>query len=196
MTDPRVDAYIAEAAPFAQPILMHLRNLVHATIPDAEEAIKWGMPHFLYRGKMMAAMAAFKAHCAFMIHGDEQGWAENEGMGTVGKLTRIADLPPDETLTAQLRAVAARIETSGSALPKKTKTAPRAAMPVPEDFAVALRQSIAAQATWDGFPPSARREYLEWIMTAKQAATRERRIAQAVDWIAEGKKRNWKYEKC
>lgn len=194
--DPRIDAYIARAAPFAQPILTHLRNLVHTAVPGTEEAIKWGMPHFLFKGKIMAAMAAFKAHCAFMVHGDDRGWSEKEGMGTVGKLASLADLPPDDALAAQLVEAATRIGITGSAVPKRAKVAAKADIPVPEDFAAALRGNPAAQAVMDGFSPSARRDYLEWITSAKQAATRERRIAQAVEWIAEGKKRHWKYEKC
>lgn len=193
--DPRIDAYIAKSAPFARPILLHLRALVHAAVPDAGEAIKWGMPHFLFKGKIVAAMAAFKAHSAFMIHGDEEGWAENEGMGSFGKLTGLADLPADDVLKAKLADAVNRIETSGSAAPKRGSAAPKAEIPAPEDFAAAIAAAPRAQATMDGLAPSQRREYLEWITGAKQAETRARRIAQAVEWLAEGKRRNWKYER-
>lgn len=192
--DPRIDAYIAKSAPFAQPILVHLRALVHSAVPDAGEAIKWGMPHFLFRGKIVAAMAAFKAHSAFMIHGDEEGWAETEGMGSFGKITGLADLPSDAVLKAKLADALNRIETSGSAAPGRDSRAPKAEIPVPDDFAAALASVPRARATMDGLAPSHRRDYLEWITGAKQAATRARRIAQAVEWLAEGKRRNWKYE--
>ena len=192
--DPRIDAYIAKSAPFARPILVHLRALVHSAGPDAGETIKWGMPHFLFRGKIVAAMAAFKAHSAFMIHGDEEGWAETEGMGSFGKITGLADLPSDAVLKAKLADALNRIETSGSAAPGRGSRAPKPEIPVPDDFAAALASVPRAKATMDGLAPSYRRDYLEWITGAKQTATRARRIAQAVEWLAEGKRRNWKYE--
>lgn len=194
-TDPRIDAYIAKAAPFAQPILVHLRDLVHDAIPEAVEEIKWGMPHFTLNGGIVAAMASFKAHAAFMIHGDEEGW-EKEGMGAFGKLTGLGDLPSDAVLNTKLAAAADRMAKFGTAAPKEKASAPRPVPEMPDDLALALKGNPAAKATLDGFPPSAQRDYLEWIIEAKQAATREKRIAQAVEWLAEGKKRNWKYEKC
>jgi uncharacterized protein YdeI (YjbR/CyaY-like superfamily) len=193
-TDPRIDAYIANAAPFAQPILAYLRTLVHARLPGAEETIKWGMPHFTLAGKNVAGMAAFKAHCAFTIHGVGRGGTE--GMGQHGKLTSLGDLPPDTVLAAKLHDAVARIETQGSAAPKRAEAVPKAAIPVPDDFASALQAHTTAQANFDAFAPSHRREYLEWVTSAKREDTRAKRIAQAVAWLDEGKKRNWQYEKC
>lgn len=192
-TDPRVDAYIAQAAPFAQPILRHLRALVHETLPQADEALKWNMPHFTVAGKNVAGMAAFKAHCAFMIHGAGR---QGEGMGSYGKIASLADLPAKARLAAELREAVERVATQGSAGRKRGKPAPKPAIAMPEDFARALAGKAAAQANFEGFPPGARREYLEWIVGAKREETRAQRIAQAVEWIAEGKKRHWKYEKC
>jgi uncharacterized protein YdeI (YjbR/CyaY-like superfamily) len=191
--DPRIDAYIAEAAAFAQPILIHLRDLAHAAVPGLAEDIKWRMPHFTLNGKNLAGMAAFKAHCAFVIHGDgRQGMARDGEMGDYGKIASLADLPTREDLIAKLAAAAAL---SGE---KRARPAPkpRAEIAVPDDVAQALGGDAAAQAAFDGFAPSHRRDYLEWIVEAKQPATRARRIAQMVEWVAEGKKRNWKYEKC
>ena len=193
-TDPRIDAYIANAAPFAQPILTRLREIVHAALPGAEETIKWGMPHFMIGGKNVAGMAAFKAHCAFTVHGEGRGGSE--GMGQHGKLTSVADIPPEADLAAKLNDAVARIETAGSAAPKRAKSAPKAEIAVPDDFAAALASNPRAEATLEGFAPSHRREYLEWITEAKREETRAKRIAQAVEWLAEGKKRNWKYENC
>ncbi|MCT2558131.1 YdeI/OmpD-associated family protein [Tsuneonella sp. YG55] len=191
-TDPRVDAYIANAAPFARPILSHLRTLVHRLVPDAGETIKWGMPCFTYREKNLAGMAAFKAHASFGIHGD--GTAP-EGMGQFGKLTKAEDLPPETEVKERLTAACARIETTGTAIRKAVgRKSPRPELAVPEDLAAAL--SPAARATLDGFAPSHRREYLEWILEAKRPDTRARRIAQSAEWLAEGKKRHWKYEGC
>lgn len=205
--DPRIDAYIAKAAPFAQPVLHHIRALVHDTVPGLAETIKWGMPHFVLNGKNLAGMAAFKAHCAFVIHGDGRQGESGQGksgqgksgqgdaMGQYGKIAALADLPPEATLKANLLEAAQRIESAGTAV--KKKAAPRAAkpeIPVPDDLAAAL--SDTARAVLDGFAPSHRREYLEWITEAKRPETRASRIVQAAEWLAEGKKRNWKYEGC
>lgn len=190
-TDPRIDAFIASAAPFAQPILAHLRALVHDALPDCVETIKWGMPHFTVGGKNMAGMAAFKAHCAFVIHGDGR---QGDAMGQFGKITTLADLPSVAALTEKLHA--ARERTASGTKRSRARPAPKADIPVPDDFAAALAATPDAEAHFATFTPGYRREYLEWITEAKAATTRARRIAQAVDWIAAGKKRNWKYERC
>lgn len=191
-TDPRVDDYIARAAPFAQPILTHLRALVHATIADAEEAIKWGMPHFTYKGKNVAGLAAFKAHASFGIHGETRA---PEGLGQFGKLTSLGDLPVDATLTKSLLDAVARIDDKGTAIKTRDASRPKKPdIPVPDDFKAAL--SADAAGFFESLPPSGRREYLEWIVEAKRQETRDKRIAQAAEWLAEGKKRHWKYESC
>jgi uncharacterized protein YdeI (YjbR/CyaY-like superfamily) len=192
--DPRIDDRIAQAAPFAKPILEHFRRLVHQTIPEAGEAIKWSMPHFTYKGKNLAGMGSFKAHCAFMIHGD--GRQKGEGMGSLGKIASLDDLPPDDELAARLQAARERIDADGSALRKPKARQTKRTIEVPEDFAAALADNRAAREFFDGLPPSARYEYLEWITGAKREETRAKRIGQAAEWLGEGKRRNWKYEKC
>jgi uncharacterized protein YdeI (YjbR/CyaY-like superfamily) len=139
-------------------------------------------------------MAAFKAHCAFTVHGEGRGGTE--GMGQHGKLTSLADIPPEAELAAKLKEAAGRIDTAGSAAPKRAPAAPKAPIEMPADFAKALAAEPRAQAVFDAFAPSHRREYLEWIVEAKRDETRAKRIAQSAEWLAEGKKRNWKYEKC
>ncbi|MFM5884460.1 MAG: YdeI/OmpD-associated family protein [Novosphingobium sp.] len=193
--DPRIDAKIAEAAPFARPILTHLRALVHATFPDVEETIKWGMPHFMVGGKNVAGMAAFKAHCAFMIHGEGR---QGDAMGQYGKIAALTDLPSDAELAEKLREARARIDTAGTALKKKpsAQRQAKAELPMPAEFQAALDANPAARATLEAFAPSHRREYVEWVAEAKRTETRDKRIAQAVEWLADGKKRNWKYENC
>ena len=192
--DPRIDAYIEKSADFARPILTHFRELVHSTIDDVEEAVKWGMPHFTHNGKNVAGMAAFKAHCAVIVHGSgRQG--EEDGMGSYGKVTSLADLPDDAELAAKLVEARERIDSAGSAVKRAPKPKPKAELPVPQDFAAALRDNPQAQATFDGFSPSQRREYVEWISEAKQDATRARRLATSIEWLAQGKRRNWKYER-
>lgn len=193
-SDPKVDAYIAAAAPFAQPILTHLRSAVHAAVPGLDEAIKWGMPHFTYKGKNLAGIAAFKAHCAFVIHGDGR---QGEAMGQYGKIAGIADLPGDNEIKSKLVAAVERIDQAGTAL--NPKAAPRTAkpdLPIPPEFTAALVANPTAKAALEAFAPSHRREYVEWISEAKRPETRDKRIAQAIEWLAEGKKRNWKYENC
>ncbi|WP_066527926.1 YdeI/OmpD-associated family protein [Erythrobacter sp. CCH5-A1] len=185
--DPRIDDYIAKAAPFAQPILTHVRALVHHALPEAEETIKWGMPHFMVGGKNLVGLAAFKAHASVVIHHEER---TGEGMGALGKLTSLADLPPDEQLVARFQARPAAL-----AQPKP-KRAPKPELPVPPAFAAALDAAPAARARFDAFAPSHRREYVEWIADAKRDDTRAKRIAQAVGWLADGRKRNWKHENC
>lgn len=189
-SDPRIDAYIDKAEDFAQPILRHVRALVHSALPEAEEAIKWGMPHFTVGGKNVVGMAAFKAHAAVMIHGEDDS---AEGMGSLGKIGALGELPPDQELAPRFRAAADAL-VSGKASTRAAKSKPE--IPMPEDFARALDAAPQAHAFFDTLAPSYRRDYLEWIVEAKRAETRTKRIATAVEWLAEGKKRNWKYEGC
>lgn len=192
--DPKIDAYIDKSAPFAQPILRHIRALVHGAIPGLDEALKWGMPHYLYKGKNLAGMAGFKAHCTVMIHGDGR---QGDAMGQFGKIAALSDLPGEADLAAKLRAAAQRIDAAGTALkPKAFKSAPKADIAMPDDFAAEMARLQGARERFDAFAPSHRREYLEWIIEAKRPETRAKRIAQASEWIAEGKKRNWRYEGC
>ncbi|HEX8481642.1 MAG TPA: YdeI/OmpD-associated family protein [Allosphingosinicella sp.] len=196
--DPRIDAYMARQADFARPILEHLRSAVHAACPEVEETLKWGMPHFLYKGRMLAGMAAFKAHATFGFRRAKEvvgeTGAERDAMGQFGRLTSVADLPPEEVLR-DLIGKAMALADEGRP-PARTKAAPKAEPEVPPELANALAANPAARATFDGFPPSCRREYVEWVAEAKRPETRDRRIVQAIEWMAEGKKRNWKYEKC
>ena len=195
--DPRVDDYIARQGAFARPILEHIRRVLHEAGPELEETIKWGMPHFTYKGRLFAGMAAFKAHAtlglwqASAVLG-ETG-SEREAMGQFGRLTAIGDLPPADELKEIVRRAAAVAEEGPKPRPKK---APKPELETPDDLAAALAASPAARATFDGFPPSCRREYVEWVVEAKRPETRAKRIARAIEWMAEGKKRNWKYEKC
>jgi uncharacterized protein YdeI (YjbR/CyaY-like superfamily) len=195
--DTQVDTYIARQAEFARPILEHLREVVHGACPECEEALKWSMPAFLYKGKQLAGMAAFKAHASFGFSqcGDviDPGSVKEGAMGQFGRLTGIADLPPPERLAGMVRAAMRAIDT-GAKTRRQTRTRPELA--TPDDLAAALAANEAARATYQAFPPGCRREYLEWVVEAKRPQTRARRIAQAVEWMAEGKKRNWKYEAC
>lgn len=194
-TDPRVDDYIAKAAPFAQPILTHLRAVAHEALPQGEEGMKWGMPHFMLGGKNVAGMSAFKAHCAFIVHGEGRV-SNGDGMGAYGKIAALGELPSDKEMIAAIEAAAARITSVGSATKGRAPRTAKPEIPMPEDFAAALAKRKAAQAAFDGFAPSHRREYMEWITGAKREETRAKRIAQAIEWLAEGRKRNWKYENC
>jgi len=196
--DPRVDAYIAKAQPFARPILTHIRTTVHAACPGVEETIKWGFPHFDYKG-MLCSMASFKAHCAFgfwkagLLKDSGVPAKSTEAMGQFGRITSIDELPPDKLLVALVRR-AASLNDDGVKAPRR-KAAPRKPIEPPAAFVSALRKNTKARATFQGLPPSHQREYLEWIVEAKTDATRDKRIATAIEWLAEGKARNWKYER-
>lgn len=197
--DPRVDAYIDNAAPFSQPILRHLREVIHEAEPAVEETIKWGFPHFQLQGTL-CHMAAFKQHCAFgFTKGELVLPAENQAaanmMSSFGRLTAVADLPDRATLAAYVRE-AARLNREGVKVPKASAAKRASEVAIPEAFRVALEGNPAAAAAFAKFPPGYRREYLEWIAEAKKEETRDRRIATAIEWIAEGKPRNWKYSKC
>jgi uncharacterized protein YdeI (YjbR/CyaY-like superfamily) len=195
--EPRVDAYIAKAQPFARPILEKVRERVHAALPEAEEAIKWGMPAYTLGGKIVLMTAAFKAHAALNfwrgqeLRGDE---ANADAMGQFGKIGSLDELPPDAELDRLIRE-AATLATSAPA-PRKPKHAPKPPPQVHPEFAAALAKAPKAKAALDGFPASAQRDYFEWIAEAKTDATRAKRIATAVDWLNEGKRRHWKYQNC
>jgi len=195
--DPRVDAYIARVQPFARPILDHVRERVHAVLPDAEETLKWSMPAYTLNGTIVLITASFKAHAALNFwRGQElRGDAADPGaMGQFGKLTSVTDLPPDKELDA-LILKAAELAKAAPA-PRKTKHEPKPPPELHPEFATALAAAPKAKAVLDGFPPSAQRDYFEWISDAKQPATRAKRIATAVEWLSEGKRRHWKYQDC
>lgn len=194
--DPRVDAYLAKAAPFARPILEHLRALLHATCPDLVEEIKWGMPHFAYKG-MFAGMAAFKQHCTFGFWKHDLIVGQNakyrDAMGSFGCLRALTDLPSDKTLTGYIR-LAMRLNEEGVKVERKKH--PKAPVVVPKELRAALRKHEQAQKVFAAMSPSHQREYAEWIAEAKREETRARRVATTIAWLAQGRNRNWKYEKC
>lgn len=195
--DPRIDAYIAKAAPFARPILKHVRARVHVAAPDAEETIKWGAPGFTVDGRILLMMAAFKAHAALNFwRGQEigDGSPKAGAMGQFGRLTSVGDLPSDPELDALIREGVALARTAPA--PRKVKSEPKLQVELHPEFAAVLKTNPKARAVLDGFPPSARRDYLEWIAEAKQDATRTKRIAKAIEWLTEGKRRHWKYQNC
>ena len=205
--DPKVDAYIAKAQPFAHPILDHLRKLMHKGCPGMEEAVKWSHPFFVYRGTIMAHMAAFKEHCAFGFWGEEiaavlhgAGAVQSGAMGTLGRITNVKDLPPEKEILGWIREAAGFIDrgehTSPIAARNKVVKAPKPTPKASPEFAAALKKNKKASAVFEAFSPSCKREYVEWIAEAKREETRDKRIAQAVEWIAEGKQRNWKYQNC
>ena len=196
--DPRIDAYIEGAAPFAQPILSHVRDLVHEACPQVEETVKWGMPTFVHAGGILCGMAAFKQHASFGFwkHALVVGEGEpRDGMGSYGKMTSLDDLPTKKILLAHIRK-AMKLNEDGVKMPAARKAASKLPPEMPEDLVAALNKDKAAKATFDAFPPSCRREYIEWIVEAKREETRAKRLAQTVEWLAEGKRRNWKYENC
>ena len=194
--DPRVDAYIAKSADFAKPVLEHIRAVVHEACPEVEETMKWSVPHFDYKG-MMCGMAAFKQHCTFgfwkgslVLGGDKK---DVDGMGQFGRLQKVSDLPSKKVLEGYVRK-AMQLNEEG-VRPERAARSKKPELPVPDYMRAALRRNRKAQSAFDAFSPSHRREYIEWITEAKSEATRERRLETALEWMSEGKPRNWKYQR-
>ena len=196
-TDPRIDAYIEKSQDFAKPVLTHLRALVHTACPDTTETIKWGMPSFGYKG-ILCGFAAFKQHCTFgfwkqsLMESDEFSDTKT-AMGSFGRLTSLDDLPSDAVLKKLIKQ--AMKLNDGGIKADKSKPASKA-LAVPEILLEALAKDERAAETFNSFPAGCRREYIQWITEAKTAATREKRVATTLEWLREGKRRNWKYEKC
>jgi uncharacterized protein YdeI (YjbR/CyaY-like superfamily) len=200
--DPRIDAYIARSAPFSQPIMEHLRELVHETCPEVEETIKWGMPSFQYKG-ILCGLAAFKQHCSFgfwksSLLNDPHGVLKDQeqaAMGSFGKMTSVKDLPSDKILKALIKD-AMRLNDEGIKIPtaSRKRGVVKNEISEPDYFTKLLAKNKRAKETWDAFAPSHRREYLEWLTEAKTEPTREKRLARTMELLAEGRQRHWKYQ--
>jgi uncharacterized protein YdeI (YjbR/CyaY-like superfamily) len=196
--DPRVDAYISKAPEFAKPILKYLRATVHDACPEVVETMKWSRPHFDYKG-ILCGMSAFKEHCAFgfwkgsliVADGDNKN---SSGMGQFGRLASLNDLPPKRQIVAYVHA-AMKLNDAGVVSPMRANRQPRKPLPVPSDLVAALKRNKQARAAFDNFSPSNQREYIVWITEAKTEDTRQRRLETTIEWVAEGKPRNWKYMK-
>lgn len=194
-----VDAYIAKAPAFAKPILKEIRDRMHDAWPEIEECLKWSVPHFDYKGPVLG-MAAFRAHANFHfwrapLLKDPKGYLKVVGPSSMGgrKITSVKDLPPKAAMRVFIRE-SARLNESGIK-PRSKPRKPVKAAAVPADLMSAMKKNKKALGTFQGFSPSHRNEYVEWITEAKQEATRERRLKQAIEWMAEGKPRNWKYQR-
>lgn len=199
-TNPLVDQYINKSADFAKPILEHLRCLVHKACPDVEEIIKWGFPNFDYKGPL-CSMAAFKQHCAFgfwkaalikNLNTDKRTESET-AMGHLGKITSLKDLPSNKKMLSYLKE-AVKLNKDGIKLPKKNVSKEKREIETPDYFLKILKKNKKAFSVFNGFSYSHKKEYLEWIVEAKTAETRNKRMTQSIEWLAEGKSRNWKYK--
>jgi uncharacterized protein YdeI (YjbR/CyaY-like superfamily) len=196
--DPRVDAYIERSADFAKPVLMHIRKLVHQAAPEIKETMKWSFPHFDQKGTV-CSMAAFKEHCAFgfwkqsLIESNAFP-AEKTAMGSFGRITSVKDLPDNKTMLKLIRD-AVRLNVDGIKVARAPRSTGNKELVVPEDLLKALKRNKAASATFENFPYSCKKEYVDWITEAKTEPTRIKRLDATLEWLAEGKRRNWKYEK-
>ena len=201
--DKRIDAYIEKSQDFAKPVLKHLRDLIHKACPEVKETWKWSFPFFDYKNEMMCSMAAFKKHCAFSfwkasIMSDPDKiltLKEKDAMGHFGQIMSLSDLPSDKIIIKYIKE-AVRLNDEGIKLPSKTKSAEKKEVDVPEYFEKILNKNKKAKNTFDEFSYSHKKEYVQWITEAKTEETRMKRIGTAIEWLSEGKKRNWKYEKC
>jgi uncharacterized protein YdeI (YjbR/CyaY-like superfamily) len=199
--DSRVDAYIEKAAPFAKPLLLKLRKLIFQACPEAVETIKWSFPNYEVHGSMLCSMASFKEHCAFgfwkaALLKDPKGILrvkDRNSMGHLDRLISLKDLPPEKTLVAYIKE-AAELNKNNVKL-ARPKSAPKKELPLPAMLAAALKKNKKALAVFDSFSPSNRREYIEWINEAKTDETLNKRLKTTIEWVAEGKTRNWKYQK-
>ncbi len=198
---PQVDAYVAKAAPFAQPILTRLRELVHKACPEIEETIKWSRPFFQYRGVILCNMSAFKEHCSFGFWGNEIATVlreakvlRHDGMGSLGRITSVKGLPSDKLMLAWIRQAASFIDGGRYTSPMAKRQVVKPQLATPAEFTTALQKNERAATAFAAFNPSCKREYIEWIAGAKRPETRDKRIATAIEWITDGKQRNWKYQ--
>jgi uncharacterized protein YdeI (YjbR/CyaY-like superfamily) len=196
--DKRIDEYISKSGDFAKPVLHHLRSLVHLACPNVEETIKWGFPHFDYKG-MMCSMAAFKQHCAFgfwktklMKDAKEMMGQNDYAMGHLGKIKSMKDLPPDKKITSWIKE-AMKLNDDDVKLPERKRRETKKEIAIPGALQKALNKNKAALMAFNNFSPSHKYEYIEWINEAKTEDTRSKRIATAIEWLMEGKSRNWKY---
>lgn len=201
--DKRIDAYISKSADFAKPILKHFRELVHKTCPDVEETMKWSFPHFDYKGSMMCSIAAFKQHCAInfwkapVMKGGEELVAKaktEEAMGHLGKITSLKNLPKDAVLVKYIKE-GMRLNDEGVKYSYAKKASVKTELEIPDYFLKALAKNKKAQKTFNDFSQSNKKEYVLWVTGAKTETTRDSRLATAVEWMSEGKIRNWKYLK-
>jgi uncharacterized protein YdeI (YjbR/CyaY-like superfamily) len=194
--DPRIDAYIEKAAPFAKPILRHLRKVVHAGCPPVQETMKWSMPHFDYKG-IMCGMAGFKEHCAFGFWKAKlilppNNVSTKDAMGHFGCIRSLEDLPSQKTLIGYVRK-AAELNESGAKVPGRDKPKKRAPLKVPPDLAAGLKKNAKARTTFENLSPGGKREYVEWVDGAKRDETRANRLKTTLQWLSEGKPHNWRY---
>jgi uncharacterized protein YdeI (YjbR/CyaY-like superfamily) len=200
--DPRVDAYIEKSAPFAKPILVKLRKLIHQACPEVEETIKWSFPNYEIYDSMLCSMAAFKEHCTFgfwkaSLLEDKEAilkLADKNSMGHLNRICSVKDLPADKILIAYLKEAA--LLNKNKIKLARPKLQPRKELPLPKPLAVALKKNKKALTVFESFPPSQRREYIEWIDEAKTDETLKKRLATTMEWLEEGKIRHWKYKKA
>jgi uncharacterized protein YdeI (YjbR/CyaY-like superfamily) len=199
--DKRIDKYIADAQPFAQPILKHIREVVHKACPDIQETMKWSFPHFDYKGMMLCSMAGFKQHCVFMfwkqsiMKDPHKIFGARDAEGGLGRIKSIKDMPSDKILIEYIKQ-AMKLNDAGVTLPKKeTKSSEKKELVVPDYLKKALAKNAKAKKTFENFSPSNRKEYITWLTEAKSEETRNSRLRLAIEWMAEGKIRNWKYLK-
>jgi uncharacterized protein YdeI (YjbR/CyaY-like superfamily) len=194
--NPAVDAYIKKAPPFAKPILKQLRKIIHKGCPKVTEDIKWGAPFYLYQDRVLCATMGFKAHCALVFWKSglikkKMGKKAEVELKRLRRISALAELLSERELLAYVK-LAMHFNEPGTKLPpRKERPTP---VKAPRDLTVALRANPKALATFNAFTPTRKKDYIYWITGAKTKETRERRLETAVDWMAEGKSRNWKYE--
>ncbi len=195
-TDPRVTAYINKQQPFAKPILKYLREVVHEAVPECEETLKWSAPAYMHHG-IVCITAGFKKHIAVVLWKgplilDTKGKRADEAWGDYGRVTSIDDLPARSTLIKYLRK-AAKLNEDDVKVPSRVRPVKARPVEVPDVLAKALKKNKKARETFEAFSPSHKREYTSWISEAKREETRDKRLATTIEWLEQGKPRQWKY---
>ena len=200
-SDKRIDAYIAKVQPFAQPILKHIRAVVHKASPDINETMKWSFPHFDYKGKMLCSMAGFKEHCVFMfwkqsiMKDPNKLFGPRDKEGGMGRIKNVKEMPSEKILIEYIKQ-AMKLNDEGKTTPRKEKkVSDKKELVVPDYLKKALAKNAKAKKTFEAFSYSNQKEYTMWLADAKTEETRDSRLKLAIEWMEEGKIRNWKYVK-
>lgn len=203
MNNSDIDKYITNAADFAKPILAHWRRLIHERCPEVIEVLKWGIPHFEYKNENIFVIASYKNHCSFSFLKEslmtDPRLKANKELKPIqkflGKVTKQENLPPDEEFIAMLDEAVQLNEKGIKIQREKPANEKPKVFETPDYLLAALIAKPKAKEVFDSKSNSFRKEYIIWITDAKTDETRQKRISEALEWIAEGKGRFWKHQK-
>src|SRR5438270_1264994 len=179
-----VNDSLANAPEGTRPILVRLRRIFRQASPKLEEAIKWGVPCYLFKGPV-GGFAAYKQHVSWGLWksralNDPEGLLGRGVSVMAGKITKVSEIPPAAKIIALIEQVIALNE-AGIKSPKPPEPE------LPADFAAAMKKAGKAARHYAAFTPARKWQYVNWVTQAKRAETRAKRIEIAVERIGEGK---------